>query len=114
VKPDVNVLQVSIVTLLDIVFLMINVHHQNQDHAEPTNILTGVEINALKVNVAVFNPMAIIVLLTREALLVHPSVSRDVNVKLDLFVMTKQEAQHLENVLPLMRVSKYQQRRQWL
>ena len=104
---------------------MINVHHQNQDHAELMNISIGVEINALKANVAAFNPMDIIALLTREALLallfvsygiqgpsslvgyvarifggfVYPYNSHDVNAKLDTCVMTSQEVQHTDNVL---------------
>ena len=78
---------------------MINVHQKKQAHAEPTNILTGVVISALKVNVAVSKPMDITVLPTQEALPVQPSVSQDVNVRLDLCVMTNQEAQHTENVL---------------
>ena len=39
------------------------------------NISIGVEINALKANVAAFKPMDIIALLTREALLARPFVS---------------------------------------
>ena len=76
------------------------------------NISTGVVISALKVNVAVSKPMDIIALPTREALPVQPSVSQDVNVRLDLCVMTNQEAQHTENVLLSVHVSQCQQRRQ--
>ena len=91
---------------------MINVHQKKQVRAEPTNILTGVVISALKVNVAVSKPMDTTVLPIREALPVQPSVSQDVNVRLDSCVMTNQEAQHTENVLPLVHVSQYLQRLQ--
>ena len=91
---------------------MINVLQKKQVRAEPTNILTGVVISALKVNVAVSKPMDIIALPTREALPVQPSVSHDVNVRLDSCVMTNQEAQHTENVSPLVHASQYLQRLQ--
>jgi len=39
---------------------MINVRQKKQVRAGPTNILTGVVISALKVNVAVSKPMDII------------------------------------------------------
>ena len=57
---------------------MINVHHQNQDHVELTNISIGVETNVSKANVAAYNPMDIIALLTREALLAHLFVSHGI------------------------------------
>ena len=91
---------------------MINVHHQNQGHVESTNISIGVETNALKANVAAFKHMDIIALPTREVLPVQPSVSQDVNVRLDLCVMTNQEAQHTENVLLSVHVSQYRQQPQ--
>ena len=76
------------------------------------NILIGVVISALKVNVAVFKPMDIIALPTRGALLVPLSVSLDASAKLDSCAMTNREAQHTENVLPLVHVSQYQRRPQ--